>query len=116
MMRRVRLRNSGQAVRRYLKLKDRWRKIMRSTQSKDANREQAVWSMRSFLAAGRGWVPLGLAGVFLTAAVPCRAEFGSAPVLGYVRGTAGASVPNAAGTVSHPATSIAHRTAAGRAG
>jgi hypothetical protein len=83
---------------------------MRSTQSKDANREQAVWSMRSFLAAVRGWVPLGLAVLLLMPALRVRAQFESASVLGYVRDSSGAAIPNAAVTLTNTATSIAQRT------
>jgi hypothetical protein len=83
---------------------------MRSTQSKDANAEQAVWSMRSFLAVVRGWVPLGLAVLFLIPALRVHAQFESASVLGYVRDSSGAAISNAAVTLTNTATSIAQRT------
>jgi Carboxypeptidase regulatory-like domain/TonB-dependent Receptor Plug Domain len=83
---------------------------MRSRQLKDANREQAVWSVRSFLRAVRGWVPLGLTVLLLMPALGAHAQFESASVLGYVRDSSGAALPNAAVTLTNTATSIAQRT------
>jgi hypothetical protein len=84
---------------------------MRSRQAKDTNLEQTVWSMRNFLAAVRGRVPLGLTVLLLLMpALRAHAQFESASVLGYVRDSSGAAIPNVAVTLTNTATSIAQRT------
>jgi hypothetical protein len=109
-MRSVRLRQSQVGPFEVLKAKDRWREIMRSTQLKNADAEQAVGSMSSFPAVFWRWVPVGLAVLLLMPALRAHAQFESASVLGYVRDSSGAAIPNAAVTLTNTGTSIVQRT------
>jgi hypothetical protein len=54
----------------------------------------------------RGWFPVALCLMLLLPALSARAQFESASVLGYVRDNSGASVANAAVTLTNVATSI----------
>jgi len=57
----------------------------------------------------RGWFPVALCLMLLLPALSARAQFESASVLGYVRDSSGASVPNATVTLTNVATSIVQK-------
>ena len=64
----------------------------------------------------RGWFPVALCMMLLLPVLSARAQFESASVLGYVRDNSGASVPNAAVTLTNLATSIAQKGTTDREG
>lgn len=78
---------------------------MRSRQP-DANGLRAILSKKISVPAIRGWISLAFAILLLLPATKAHAQFETASVLGYVRDTSGAVIPNTAVTLTNNATSI----------
>ncbi|WP_213805557.1 TonB-dependent receptor [Granulicella sp. dw_53] len=76
---------------------------------KSANGSRVVRDVRSFLAGVRGWIVLGVAVLLLFPGGRLNAQFESASVLGYVRDSSGAAIPNTTVTLTNTATSIAQK-------
>ncbi len=80
---------------------------MRNRQFEILNSEADILKGIRFLAVKRTWLSLALAVILLFPGLTAYGQFETASVLGYVRDTSGAAIPNATVLLTNNATSIA---------